>query len=131
MGFLIEFKNPCLQELPLFLFNSFLWWRLDFRRRTPKNSFLFFSVQAKSKNSNWILSLEQKMIEVVAFYIASYDPQKIIQESKMDSSTKDALRISIFSHLRNITIKSIYYETSSIFSDLLETSYMHYWHNRL
>ena len=43
------------------------------------------------------------MIEVVAFYIASYDPQKIIQESKMDSSTKDALRISIFSHLRNIT----------------------------
>lgn len=36
------------------------------------------------------------MAKVLASYVASWDPQKVVQEPKMSCSTKDALRLFLF-----------------------------------
>lgn len=93
---------------------------LDSRERTPNNPIFsqkycffnanwekreilfYFSVQVKFKNSNWVLPLEQK---ILASYVVSWDPQKVIQEPKWVLPLKMLLRtcflyfITLYEHV--------------------------------
>lgn len=62
--------------------------------RTPKNSFFqktFFFCASKIQEFKWGSTTIEKMAKVLASYVASWDPQKVVQEPKMGSFSKDAL----------------------------------------